>query len=92
MATRLSVGEGVALALVLAGADVPDDGELPPAGVDAPTVGWVGGDAVECLPSEVARAYAPPPAASTTTTATTMNRPFIPPPPRAGGAPGGPDG
>ena len=81
MATRLSVGDG-GLALVLAEADELDDGVVPAGGVDAPTVGLVGGWAVECLPSEVASAYAPPPAARTTTTATTMNRPLAAAAPR----------
>src|SRR3984885_15678583 len=98
MATRLSVGDGVGLALAAVAGEVaccvaPPAGEVagePAACVDAPATGWP----AECLPSVVARAYAPPPAVGTTMTATTMNRPRLPPrarPPPLGGPPGGPD-
>jgi hypothetical protein len=94
MVTRLSVGDGVGLlAGVVACRGPPDEveppvgalpvDEPPAAGVLLPLLGCDGGWAVECVPSELASAYAPPPAARTAMTAIAMNRPR---PPRLDGS------
>jgi hypothetical protein len=93
MATRLSAGDGVGLLAGVVACLGPLDEAEPPvgvlpvdeppaAGVLLPVLGCDGGWAVECLPSELASAYAPPPAARTTMTAIAMNRPR---PPRLSG-------